>query len=105
MTHCFKIEFGQDEVLTVFAESVNQAADMFITWRMLNGHEEPESFAIAKGFRDVTDQRQREHMRVAMLRREIGVATYDAEEGYRVVPVIDAGLEGTGAPWDDLGQT
>lgn len=90
MTHCYTVKHGFDLPLTVFAESADQAASIFLIYRSLKGLEEPAEFSIASGFRGLQDERKREHMRVAMLRREIGIGIYDPEEGFNVFPVIDA---------------
>lgn len=98
--HVYIFEYASGEELTVFAESFDQAAELFVIHRWLQGIKD-ESFAIRRALREVKD-RQREHMIEAMRRREIGIGRYDPNEGYTVVPVIDAGEEGTGAPWDNI---
>ena len=100
MTHGYIVEFGDGETLTVFAESTNQAATIFITYRELHGHTMPESFSIGRALKEIRNPRQREHMRSALRRCEIGVGRYDPSQGYDVVPVLDADQEGSGAPWD-----
>jgi hypothetical protein len=104
MTHAYIVERDWDEPLTIFAESVDQAASLYLTFKALKGHQEPERFSIARAARGIKDDRRREHMRTAMRRREIGIGRYDPEAGYTIVPVIDANEEGTGAPWDNLGR-
>lgn len=100
MTMMFSVEFAGDETLTIFADSFDQAATLFVAYRSLQGNE-PECFTIGRvTLRATRDQRQREHMRRALNRGEIGIGRYDPEEGWRVLPVIDADQEGTGAPWD-----
>jgi hypothetical protein len=100
MIMMFTVEFADNETLTIFANSFDQAATLFVTYRSLQGNE-PERFTIGRAtLRATSDRRQREHMRIALNRREIGIGRYDPEEGWRVLPVIDADKEGTGAPWD-----
>jgi hypothetical protein len=99
VTYIFDVEFGSSETLTIFAESFDQAATIFVTYQSLHGNE-PECFTIGRAtIRAARDGRVREHMRIAMRRREIGIGRYDPETGYTVVPVIDANDGGTGTPW------
>jgi hypothetical protein len=102
MTHAYTVEGVWHEPLTVFAESFDQAATIYVTYRVLQGQDEPEQFSIGRAARGITDERQREHMRVALHRREVGIGQYDPAHGWRVLPVIDADQEGSGAPWDTM---
>lgn len=100
MTHAYTIERPWDAPLTIFAESFDQAASIYLTYKALQGHQEPEQFSIARAARGLKDERQREHMRIALNWRVTGIGRYNREEGWRVLPVIDANQDGRGAPWD-----
>lgn len=99
MTHAYIVEREWDEPMTIFADSFDQAANLYLAYMALRG-DDPEQFSIGRGARGIQDEREREHMRIALNRREIGIGRYDREEGWRVLPVMDADEEGTGAPWD-----
>lgn len=80
--HIFEIRSGQEAKATVFARSHDQAAQLFMAWRMLNGIEVPEPMEVFEHHPQGTQR----HADKALSLGVAGIGYYDPHAGWTIVP-------------------
>lgn len=84
----FKIEFEPDQTLHIFAPSFEHAAELFVTWQMVN-EITVGGFTVNQERSEFMDRVERRDLRDAISMGLEGLGTYDEDQGWIIKPIAD----------------